>query len=73
MILFGKYAFDRLRDTFQGIFEFQVLNGEAPGTVVYLLELWQIRFVIRPNESLELYLNSNKDQRYIKLGKIKFE
>lgn len=69
MRLLGKYAFDRLRDCLQGVFEYQKLES-ADGTKLYLIELWQIRIVITPHSSLEFYLNAGEQEGYISLGKV---
>jgi len=64
MRLLGKYAFDRLRDAFQGIFECYKTND------MWILELWQIRFVIMPNQYIEVFLNQGENKPYKSFGKI---
>lgn len=66
MRLLGKYAFDRMRDAFQGIFEFQDLSKD--GKDYYMLELWQVRFVIKPG-SLEIFINKGKELGYVSFVK----
>lgn len=64
MRLLGKYAFDRLRDAFQGVFECYRTND------TWVLELWQIRFVIVPNTYVEIFLNQGENKPYKSFGKI---
>lgn len=64
MRLFGKYPFEVLRDAMQGVFEFYQTKD------VWVLELWQVRFVIKPHEYIELFLNAGAKQGYISFGKI---
>ena len=68
MRLFGKYSFERLRDVFQGVFEF-TRTGTEP-EVYYILELWQIRLTILPNVYLEISINQGQGKPYKTLGKI---
>lgn len=64
MRLFGKYAFERLRDAFQGVFAFDETNGN------YLIELWQIRFYIEPHKTMTIYINAGEQKGYIEIGKL---
>lgn len=64
MRLFGKYPFEVLRDAMQGVFEFYQTKD------IWVLELWQIRFVIKPHEYIELFLNTGAKQGYTSFGKI---
>jgi hypothetical protein len=64
MRLLGKYAFERMRDAFQGIFECMETNG------IWIMELWQIRFVIVPNQYVEIFLNQGENKPYKSFGKI---
>lgn len=63
MRLVGKYAFEALRDCLQGVFACQQTQD------LWILELWQIRFVIKPHEYVELYLNAGSQKGYESLGK----
>lgn len=62
MRLIGKYAFETLQRALQGIFGFYTSQD------VYILELFTLRMVIKPDEYVELYV-LNK-QEYIKIGTI---
>lgn len=64
MRLFGKYTFEHLRDCLQGVFEFYKTGD------VYILELWQLRFVIAPKSYIEIFLNAGPNQGYISFGKV---
>lgn len=63
MRLLGKYTFDRLRDAFQGVFEFYKTNDN------YIIELWQLRFYIEPHKAVTIYLNGGEQKGYIDIGK----
>lgn len=63
MRLLGKYAFDRLRDALQGVFEFQDLGNDT-----YLIELWQVRFIIQPGQ-IEVFINKGQKDGYVSFGK----
>lgn len=62
MRLIGKYTFETLQRALQGIFAFYTSQD------VYILELFTLRMVIKPDEYAELYA-LNK-QEYIKIGTI---
>jgi hypothetical protein len=64
MRLFGKYTFETLRDCLQGVFECYTTQD------LYIIELWQIRFVIKPNEYIEVFLNQGNNKPYKSFGKI---
>lgn len=64
MRLFGKYTFETLRDCLQGVFECYKTQD------LYIIELWQIRFVIKPNEYIEVFLNQGNNKPYKSFGKI---
>ena len=64
MRLFGKYTFETLRDCLQGVFECYQTQD------LYIIELWQIRFVIKPNEYIEVFLNQGNNKPYKSFGKI---
>lgn len=63
MRLVGKYAFEALRDCLQGVFECYRSQD------LWILELWQIRIVIKPHEYAEFYINSGSTKGYESLGK----
>lgn len=68
MRLLGKYAFETLRDCLQGVFEWTELktdNGK-----IYTIELWQFRFLIYPNDHVDIQFNAGKEKGYISFGKI---
>ena len=68
MRLLGKYAFETLRDCFQGVFEWShLVDGDNH---IYMIELWQFRFIIRPLDKLEIQFNAGKEKGYISFGKI---
>lgn len=67
MRLTGNYAFEKLRQCLQGVFEFYTTQDD--NTTCYILELWQIRFFIRPNSYVELYINMGENKGYVKIGK----
>jgi hypothetical protein len=68
MRLLGKYTFETLRDCFQGVFEWSRLaDGDDS---IYIIELWQFRFIIRPLDSIEIQFNAGKEKGYISFGKI---
>lgn len=62
MRLIGKYTFETLQRALQGVFAFYTSQD------VYILELFTLRMVIKPDEYVELYV-LNK-QEYIKIGTI---
>lgn len=62
MRLIGKYTFEALQRTLQGIFAFYTSQD------VYILELFTLRVVIKPDEYAELYVLNKQD--YIKIGTI---
>lgn len=62
MRLIGKYAFETLQRALQGIFAFYTSQD------VYILELFTLRTVIKPDEYVELYVLNKQD--YIKIGTI---
>lgn len=64
MRLFGKYPFETLRDCLQGVFEFYQTQD------LWVIELWQLRAVIKPHEYIELFLNGGNKQGYVSFGKI---
>lgn len=68
MRLLGKYAFDKLRDCFQGVFEFYKTGADSE--LYYILELWQIRFTILPNQYIELSINQGPNKPYKTIGKV---
>lgn len=62
MRLIGKYTFETLQRALQGIFAFYTSQD------VYILELFTLRMVIKPDEYVELYVLNKQD--YIKIGTI---
>ena len=68
MRLFGKYSFETLRDCLQGVFEWDELKTDDGK--VYLLELWQFRFIIYPHDHIDIRFNAGKEKGYISFGKI---
>ena len=78
MRLLGKYAFETLRDCFQGVFEWshlkgtikQIKNAEVDNDDIYIIELWQFRFVIIPFVNIDIQFNAGKEKGYISFGKI---
>lgn len=62
MRLIGKYSFETLQRVLQGIFGFYTSQD------VYILELFTLRVVIKPDEYVEIYVLRNQD--YIKIGTI---
>lgn len=75
MRLLGKYAFDRLRDAFQGIFGYQ--NTQNDTGIFHIIELWQIRFVIAETLQhkglyMEILINPGQNQAYRSFGKFYF-
>lgn len=78
MRLFGKYTFETLRDCFQGVFEWSHLKGTIKQIKkaevdddIYIIELWQFRFVISPFVDIDIQFNAGKEKGYISFGKIK--
>lgn len=62
MRLIGKYTFETLQRALQGVFAFYTSQD------VYILELFTLRMVIKPDEYVELYVLSK--QEYTKIGTI---
>ena len=66
MRLLGKYTFETLRDCFQGVFTCQH-NVEQN---YYVVQAWYLTAIIRPKDSIELYLGTHNNETQIELGKI---
>lgn len=65
MRLIGKYTFETLQRVLQGVFAFYKSQD------VFILELFTIRFVIAPNDYVDIYVLQN--DAYTKIGKITLE
>ena len=68
MRLFGTYAFEKLRQAFQGVFDLDMTVQDGHMTSCYIT-LWQITFQIFPNQYILVYL-LDKDGRHSQIGKI---
>lgn len=66
MRLLGKYTFETLRDCMQGTFSC-IHNQEEN---YYVLQAWFITAIIRPKQSIELFIGSSKSETQIEIGKI---
>lgn len=64
--LFGKYSFETLRDCMQGTFtcNHDITKDE------YIIQAWFITLIIKPHNSITIYISSSKDEALIEIGKI---
>ena len=66
MRLLGKYSFETLRDCMQGVFT--CIHNSEDNT--YTVQAWFLTAVIKPHESIILYISSSKDDTLVEIGKI---
>ena len=66
MRLLGKYTFERLRDCMQGAFSC-IHDIEAD---TYTVQAWFLTCVIKPHDSMIIYITSSKDDSLTEIGKI---
>ena len=66
MRLSGKYNFENLRDCIQG--NFGCLYDKENN--YYIVQAWFLTAIIRPKDSIELFLGSSKSETQVEIGKI---
>ena len=63
MRLLGKYSFDLMRETFQGVFGFSQAGS------AFIIDLWQLRFSSIPQTIIKIEVRGAGD-KYIQIGQI---